>query len=69
MVSAAAENTAGQHCNFVWTMQSEARREWNGQRETAMSSAILATLIAIACVIAAIYIPPPHRGYLERDDS
>lgn len=34
-----------------------------------MSSAILATLIAIACVIAAIYIPPPHRGYSERDES
>ncbi len=34
-----------------------------------MSSAILATLIAVACVIAAIYIPPPHKGYLDQEDT
>ncbi len=34
-----------------------------------MSTVILATLIALACVIAAIYIPPPHKGYLDHDDS
>ncbi len=34
-----------------------------------MSSAIVATLIAVACVVAAIYIPPPHKGYLDGDEN
>ena len=36
-----------------------------------MTAPLVATLLAIASIIAAIYIPPAHRGYvkikIERD--